>query len=248
MSRANSILAIIPARGGSKGIPGKNLYPVAGKPLIAHTIKHALEARSVDRVVVSTDDSEIGEVAEQYGAEVVWRPAEISGDLASSESALLHVHDRFMQRENVEPEVLVFLQATSPIRSSVDIDEAVKQFLDEELDSLFSASPAHGFVWELRGESLQPLTYDYRRRPMRQEIGERLMENGSFYVLRPKILVDGGNRLGGRIGIFRMGFIESLQVDGPEDIELIEWILECRRRFGEPSHDRSKGAKACRAK
>jgi len=92
-----SILAIIPARGGSKGIPRKNLQPLAGKPLVAHTIEHARQARSVNRIVVSTDDSEIAAVSKQYGAEVIWRPAEISGDTAPSELALLHALD-YLQR------------------------------------------------------------------------------------------------------------------------------------------------------
>ena len=87
------VLAIIPARGGSKGIPRKNLQLIAGKPLLAYTLEQAQHTPAISRVVVSTDDPEITEVAQRYGAEVVWRPADISGDLASSESALLHALD-----------------------------------------------------------------------------------------------------------------------------------------------------------
>jgi N-acylneuraminate cytidylyltransferase len=187
----------------------------------------------VDRVVVSTDDPEIGDVAAHYGAEVVWRPAEISGDVAPSEAALIHVLEGLKNREGTDPEVLVFLQATSPIRTAREVDGAVQRLIEEELDSLFSASPAHGFVWERCGESVKPLTYDYRHRPMRQETGERLVENGSIYVLRPRVLMEGGSRLGGKIGIYHMGFLEAIQIDTAEDLAVAEWVLACRRSIDE---------------
>ena len=121
-----NILAIIPARGGSKGIPRKNLQPLAGKPLLAYTIEHARATPAVTRVVVSTDDVEIASVAQQYGAEVIWRPAEISGDTATSEAALLHALDHLRDNEGYEPDLVVFLQATSPLRRSDDIQRAVE--------------------------------------------------------------------------------------------------------------------------
>lgn len=120
------ILTIIPARGGSKGIPRKNARPLAGKPLIAHTIEHAWQARSVSRVVVSTDYPEIAAVAQRYGAKVVWRPAEISGDTATSESALLHVLNYLRDREGYEPDLVVSLQATSPLRQPDDIQNTIE--------------------------------------------------------------------------------------------------------------------------
>ena len=106
-------VAIIPARGGSRGIPRKNLRPIAGKPLLAYTIEHAIATPSIDRVVVSTDDVEIGTVAARYGAEVVWRPGEISGDRAPSEAALLHTLDELAARDGYQPDLVVMLQATA---------------------------------------------------------------------------------------------------------------------------------------
>ncbi len=222
------ILAIIPARGGSKGIPRKNLQPVGGVPLIVHTIRHAVEATLVDRVIVSTDDDEIAAVSAAHGVEVIQRPLELSGDTASSESALLHVLDVLAERGEDAPELVVFLQATSPIRRPNDIDGAVRFFLEGGYDSVFSASVAHGFVWEVRDDGAVPLTYEPGARPMRQQIGECEMENGSIYVVRPGILRETGVRLGGKIGIYRMGFLEGLQIDEPEDLELARWILERR--------------------
>ncbi|MCU0723789.1 MAG: acylneuraminate cytidylyltransferase family protein, partial [Planctomycetes bacterium] len=113
-------LAIIPARGGSKGIPRKNLRPLGGKPLVVHSVDQALVCPRVGRVVVSTDDAEIAEVSRRAGAEVVERPAAISGDTASSESALLHVLDARKARGEEDPSLVVFLQATSPLRRPHD--------------------------------------------------------------------------------------------------------------------------------
>lgn len=220
------ILAIIPARGGSKGIPRKNLQPVAGVPLIAHTIRHAVEAALVDRVVVSTDDDEIAAVSAARGVEVIRRPPEISGDTASSESALLHVLGALAKRAEDVPELVVFLQATSPLRRPADVDAAVELCRSGEYDSLFSASPAHGFVWEIRDDGAMPLTYEPAARPMRQQIGKRVMENGSIYVFKPRVLEQTGVRLGGRIGVYRMGFLEALQIDDPEDLVLANRILD----------------------
>jgi N-acylneuraminate cytidylyltransferase len=124
-------LAIIPARGGSKGIPRKNIRPLAGKPLLAYNIEAARNSRYIQRVVVSTDDPEIARVAQQYGAEVVWRPAEISGDTASSESALLHTLATLREQESYAPDVLVFLQCTSPLTLAEDIDGVITALLEQ---------------------------------------------------------------------------------------------------------------------
>ncbi len=220
------ILAVIPARGGSKGIPRKNLQHLRGTPLVVHTIVHALDAERVDRVIVSTDDAEIAAVSAAAGAETVRRPSGLAGDTAPSEEALLHVLETLRERGEEEPDLVVFLQATSPIRRAADIDGAVKCLQEGKFDSVFSASPLHAFVWELRNGSVAPLTYDPASRPMRQETGERVMENGSIYVVKPATLKTTGLRLGGRIGVYRMGFLEALQIDEPRDLELAEWILE----------------------
>lgn len=141
------VLAIIPARGGSKGIPGKNLRPVGGRPLVEHVIKAAREARRVGRVVVSTDAPDIGAVAMAAGAEVVWRPADISGDLASSEAALLHVLDTLRETESFVPDVVVFLQCTSPLTQPEDIDATIEAMEREAADCALTVAPFHHFLW-----------------------------------------------------------------------------------------------------
>src|SRR5262249_45872769 len=121
-SKAMNVLAIIPARGGSKGIPRKNLIPLAGKTLVAYSIEAARQAKGIHRVVVSTEDPEIAAVARGYGAEVVERPTQISGDKASSESVLLHIVEHLQRTESYTPDLIVFLQCTSPLTQADDID------------------------------------------------------------------------------------------------------------------------------
>ena len=224
--RKPQITAIIPARGGSKGVPRKNIKELAGKPLIAYTIEAALGSKSVNRVIVSTDDEEIASVGRKYGAEVIWRPAEISGDTASSESALIHVLDYLKQTEDYEPDLVVFLQATSPLRQPDDIQNAIEILQREQADSLFSACRVEGFVWRSSSETLSPVNYDPNARPRRQEISEEMLEeNGSIYIFKPWVLRTYNCRLGGKIVAYRMARLNSFQVDEPEDLVIIERLL-----------------------
>lgn len=222
------ILAVIPARGGSKSIPAKNIRIVAGKPLLAHSIDAARSTAAITRVVVSTDDPEIGRVAREYGAGVVWRPPEISGDAASSEAALLHVLTRLRDEEGYTPNLVVFLQATSPLRHPDDIQNAIEILRNEDADSLFSGCTAHGFIWRRQGRDLVSFTYDYRARPRRQDAPEDVVENGSIYVFKPWVLEQLGNRLGGKIAVHRMKIHDSFQIDEPEDLDLMEVLFAFR--------------------
>lgn len=244
-SSKRQVLAIIPARGGSKGIPHKNLLSLAGRPLLGYTIEHAQKSHSVSRVVVSTDCREIGAFVTSNGAEVIWRPAEISGDCASSESALVHVIQELEQVEGYVPDLIVFLQATSPLRRAHHIDEAISQLDREGTDSLFSAFYNKGFLWRETDQGPVPLNYDLRKRPRRQEASEPLVENGSIYLMKPWVITQLGCRLGGRISVYRMPPIDSLELDDPDDVPLIECLLEMRAGQREaacardPHHDRS---------
>jgi YrbI family 3-deoxy-D-manno-octulosonate 8-phosphate phosphatase len=227
MSQPKSeVLAIIPARGGSKGVLRKNVRPLAGTPLVVYSIRQALAAPAVTRVVVSTDDDEIAAVARKAGADVVRRPPEISGDTASSESALLHVLDHLARRETYAPDLVVFLQATSPLRGPDDIQAAVETLRREQADSLLSACRIEGFVWAASDKALRPLTYDPTSRPRRQEIRETCFEeNGSIYVFKPQILRRHNSRLGGRIALYEMPRLRSFQVDEPADLDLMEKLV-----------------------
>ena len=220
------IIAVIPARGGSKRVPRKNLLPLRGKPLIAHTIEHAKHSRLVSRIIVSTDDNEISDVAIQYGAEVIKRPPELSGDTASSEVALAHVVDWLAEKEKYEPDILVFLQCTSPIRNESDIDNAITVLLENNADSLFSACRFNKYIWRVSNGEVSPINYDYRHRWREQDFPHQVLENGSIFVFKTSILKELNNRLGGKIVVYEMDELRSIQIDSNEDIMLCNCIMD----------------------
>jgi CMP-N,N'-diacetyllegionaminic acid synthase len=220
------ILAIIPARGGSKSIPRKNIRVLGGKPLLAYSIEQAKRTPSITRTIVSTDDDEIAAVAQTYGAEVVHRPAEISGDTASSESALVHALDTLQQTEGYSPDLVVFLQATNPIREEGDLQNAINLLERENADSLLSVTPFHVFLWRKQPDgSVKSLTYDHANRPRRQDKPEDFIENGSFYVFKPWVLREYNNRLGGKVVVYPMDQLSYFGIDEPGDLEVLEHLL-----------------------
>ena len=222
---ARKTLAVIAARGGSKGIPHKNLLDLCGKPLIAWTVEQARAARGVDVVAVSSDSDQILAAAEAAGAIGVRRPDDISGDLASSESAWLNALDAIDARMG-RFERIVALQATSPIREPDDIENALATFDRDHLDSLLSVCEVEDyFNWRIGANGPEPINYDYRNRRMRQQIEKRYLENGSFYVLIPSLLREQNNRLGGKIGFHVMERHKMFQIDRPEDVKLCAAIM-----------------------
>ncbi len=226
-------ITIIPARGGSKRIPGKNLLNLQGKPLIAHSIEQAKNSQLTGRVIVSTDDKEIAKVSVKYGAEVFERPAALASDTATSEDALLNVLDSISERQEALPELIVFLQCTSPLRKPDDIDNAINTLLEKEADSLFSAFVFNKYIWRIKNGIPEPVNYDYNKRWREQDFPVQYQENGSIYVLKPWVLKDLKNRLGGTIAVYEMDPLDSFQIDTPEDIELCECILRLKGRKGQ---------------
>ena len=230
MNNSKGVLAIIPARGGSKGVPGKNIFPLATKPLIAYTIEAALESRCVSRLIVSTDDNKIAEVSSLYGAETIDRPVEISGGYHQSELALIHVLDHLEANEKYIPDWLIFIQCTSPLLLPEDIDEAYRVVVKGEYDSVFSAYEQH-FIprWQFgKNETVKPVNYKPDKRPMRQEVPSEFVENGAFYIMRTDHLKRTGTRFGKKCGIYVMPLERSFQIDTYEDIALIEKIINGR--------------------
>lgn len=218
-----SCCAIIPARGGSKGIPGKNVRIVGGKPMIAHTIEAARAAERVDRVFVSTDDAEIARVAREWGAEVVERPAELATDTASSESALLHTLAELEASEGYRPELLVFLQCTSPLTTSGDIDGTVAALVDEEADTSLAVTPFHYFVWKHgAGGDVVGVNHDKSVRPMRQEREAQWLETGAVYVMRAEGFKEAKHRFFGKTALFEMPADRVAEIDEPEDLARVE--------------------------
>ena len=210
MKKKQFVLAVIPARGGSKGIPGKNIKMIAGKPLLAWTIEHALAAKTVDRVVVSTEDKKIAAVARKWGAEVLERPKALATDRADTLPVLQHA------LKNCPADVLVVLQCTSPIRSKGLVDRCVAKFLKTKADSL--------------GTVLSDRNYEYGAvMPRRQEIAPRLLDNGNVYVNRADLILKKGDRHGKRFVTLETSRAESFEIDEPFDFWLCEKILLERR-------------------
>ena len=220
-------LAIIPARGGSKGIPRKNIRPLLGKPLIAYNIEQAQRARLVNRVVVSTDDAEIAAISRQYGAEVVWRPAEISGDTASSKSALLHALEHLRQAEGYQPDLLVFLQCTSPLTLAEDIDNTIQALLAAQADCALAVIPFHYFIWkpDESGDALG-VNHDKRVRLLRQEREPQYLETGAVYVMRVAGFLDARHRFFGKTALHVMPAERRLEIDDPVDFEIAGVLIQ----------------------
>ena len=222
-------LAIIPARGGSKSVPRKNLLPLAGRPLIAATIEAALQARTVSRVVVSTDDAEIAIVSEKHGAEVVWRPEEISGDRASSEAALLHVLEHLELNEGYRPDLVVFLQCTSPLTTAEDIDGCVRRLLEENADSCLSVAAFHSFLWRKKPDnSAEGINHDKSFRPRRQEMEPQYRETGAVYVTRTEGFRAARHRFFGKTVLYEVDGERCLEIDEPVDVEIAEVLMRQR--------------------
>lgn len=229
MSNKLNIVAIIPARGGSKGIPKKNLLMLSGKPLIAWSIQQALASRLLDGVYVSSDSGEILSVSESYGSKGIKRPDCLATDTATSESALLHALEVIEAERKGTPDYVVFLQATSPLRTNTDIDQAIETLLSNAGDSLFSCSQLEDFfIWEYQDGQLVSVNYDYQQRLRRQEVKPQYVENGSIYIFKPQILRKHNNRLGGKICLYEMPSWQSLEIDSLEDKDLCEWYLKTK--------------------
>ena len=226
MPSVERVVAVIPARAGSVGVPGKNLRTVGGVPLVARAVASALSAGSIDRVIVSTDGDEIAAVAQSAGAEVVRRPAALSTGTASSESALTHVLDLLDERGE-SPDVVVFLQATSPFTRGEDLDAAIARVTGGEDDVVFAAVETHAFLWRLdeRGGA-QGVNHDPSFRPMRQDRAPQYQETGAFYVLRAEGFRRSGYRFFGRVGVAVIE--DSIDIDTEHDLRLADAVAHFR--------------------
>ncbi|WP_336205148.1 N-acetylneuraminate synthase family protein [Nonomuraea sp. LPB2021202275-12-8] len=208
------VLAVVPARGGSAGVPLKNLAPVGGIPLVARAVRACLRAELVDEVVVSTDHAGIAEAAAQAGARVVDRPAELSGATASSESAVLHALDELGD----DPEVVVLVQCTSAFINPDDLSAAVRTVLDGQADAVFSGLPTHEFLWTTTGAGIN---HDPSLRPRRQDLEAQVRETGAFYVMRTAGLREHGHRFFGEVAVQEVPSRHAVEVDTPEDLEIV---------------------------
>ena len=221
-----NVIAIIPARGGSKGIINKNIIDIAGKPLIAWSIEQSINTELISDTYVSTNDSKIAEVAKTYGAKIIWRPDELCDDMSSSESVFIHALNYLNEENLMVPDYVVFLQATSPLRMTKDINNALLKIEADKADSLFSGSKFDDFLfWEKSEDNLSSINYNYKNRGRRQDRLPQFVENGSIYIFKPHVIYKNNNRLGGKISLYEMEFWQTWEIDTKEDIELVEYYI-----------------------
>jgi YrbI family 3-deoxy-D-manno-octulosonate 8-phosphate phosphatase len=213
------VTAIIPARGGSKGVPGKNLRRIGGRSLIERAIDACRASRLVDAVYVSTDDAEIAATAEAAGARVIMRPAELSSDTASSESALLHALDQLIM-VGEEPEIVVFVQCTSPFIAPDDLDRGVELIIHDYADSVFSAVATYDFLWRAtdRFGLVSGLNHDPAVRLRRQDREPDFRETGAFYVMSAPGFRAAQHRFFGRTAVVHVPELTAVDIDHLNDL------------------------------
>jgi YrbI family 3-deoxy-D-manno-octulosonate 8-phosphate phosphatase len=218
---------VIPARGGSKGVPGKNLAPVGGIPLVARAIRACAGARRVTAVVVSTDDPAIAEVARSAGAEVVLRPAAIAGDTATSEAAVVHAMDAYQAMCGTPADVVLLVQCTSPFVTSEEIDAVVAAVTEQGADTAHTVAPFHGFLWRDASDADSAsakgggvgVNHDKSTRPRRQDRPQDLLETGAAYAMRADGFRAANHRFFGRTALVRTDPARVLEIDEPADLE-----------------------------
>ncbi|QHY97746.1 N-acylneuraminate cytidylyltransferase [Streptomyces sp. S4.7] len=215
-----TVLAVIPARGGSKGVPAKNLAQVGGVPLVVRAVRACRAARLVTDVVVSTDDAAIADAARAAGAEVVLRPAAIAGDTATSEAAVLHAMDAYgaMRGAAHRTDVVLLVQCTSPFITAGDLDGVVSAVTGGGADSALTVAPTHGFIWRSESDGLG-VNHDKSNRPRRQDRPQEFLETGAAYAMRAEGFREAGHRFFGRTELVSTDPERVLEIDDPHDLE-----------------------------
>lgn len=239
MSDKKKVLAIIPARGGSKGVPRKNIKLLCGKPLIAYAIHAALDSGVIDRLVVSTDDEAIARVARKHGAEVPFmRPAWLATDKSLTEPAMTHAVEE-LERMGYSADYVALIQCTSPLITPTVIRKAIRLLLTNKLDSCLTVGPlihGHEFRWDesIKKKGIFVPAYDLDHRPRRQDSSPVYIENGALYMTRTHLFKKTQNRVGGKravIGAIKMNEEDSMQIDSSQEFFLIERILKMRLKI-----------------
>jgi N-acylneuraminate cytidylyltransferase len=223
------VVAIVPARGGSKGIPGKNLKEIDGDPLVGIAVSQALQSKEINHTVASSDDSDIRAVAEEYGAdEVLNRPQRFAeGDRMMGVDRFLKWQVTQLEERGQSIDVVVLIYPTGPLRPVEKIDETVRKVTEEGCDSALTLYEDDRYLWETEEDTATPTNYDPAKRGPRQlEEWNQWAENKAAYAMDRNLLVETGCRLGRKIGYVEMSELRSVDVDRPVDLELARQITK----------------------
>lgn len=219
------VLAIIPARGGSKGLPRKNIVDLAGKPLIAWTIEASMCSKYITKTVVTSDDDEILNVSRQYGADLIKRPKELALDITPSEPVIKHVIDE-LKKVNKKFDYIVLLQPTSPLRSVEHIDNAFDMLFKSKATALISVYEIDNKILKAFKENkdgyikaVSDSRYPFMRR---QDLPKTYMSNGAIYIIQEKEFVDNNNLLTDKTIHYVMDNIQSMDIDTYVDLEKVK--------------------------
>jgi N-acylneuraminate cytidylyltransferase/CMP-N,N'-diacetyllegionaminic acid synthase len=230
------VLGIIPARCNSKRVINKNIRKLNGKPLIAYTIEAALKAKSLTRVIVSTDSEEIADLSKSLGAEVPFlRPCELAQDSTPMLAVLQHAVESLEQKENYKIDIIMILQPTSPLRKSCHIDEAVRKLIDTDADSVVSLCEVeHSPYWmkKIKGDKVFDFIEGSEKYTRKQDLPKVHRLNGAIYVTRYKALVEENRLLGDNTRAIIMNQEDSIDIDTELDFKLAELVLKERHICG----------------
>lgn len=239
------IVAAIPARGGSVGLPGKNIRPLNGVPLVGRTIRAAKGSRFMPEVFVSSDSDEILSVARRFGAIGVERPIELSGPTASSESALIHLLQNEPSLVADPPDILVFLQCTAPFTLAHHVDMVVEALLEQKATSALSVVDDHGFYWKV-GEDGSALGINHdpsKPRERRQDLPPRYRENGAVYAMRVPEFLESGNRYCGKTILVPLDST-WIEIDTSQDWDMAEAFIRTEAYAGTPEQEKFSSIRA----
>ncbi|MET8182252.1 acylneuraminate cytidylyltransferase [Streptomyces sp. NPDC005336] len=238
------VLAVIPARGGSKGVPAKNLAAVGGVPLVARAVLECRASRLVTDVVVSTDDPGIAAAARGAGAVVIQRPTDIAGDTATSEAAVIHAMDVYQATHGTAVDVVLLVQCTSPFIVREDIDGVAAAVAEKGADSALTVAPFHGFVWregeEPEADGGDGVNHDKSYRPRRQDRPQDFLETGAAYAMDARGFREAGHRFFGRTELVRTDAARVLEIDDPHDLaraRALAPLLDAERPGALPTRD-----------
>lgn len=218
-------IAFIPARGGSKSIPLKNIKEINGKPLIYWTSKAAEDAKCIDKIIIATENEKIKETVLNFGfkkLEVYDRDPENARDESSTESVMTE----YIKKSDLNPEDNFFLiQATSPLLKSEYIDEMYEEYIKSGSDSIFSGVREKQFHWIETPQGVNPINYDYRNRPRRQDFQGIIAENGACYINKVKNILRDNCRLSGKITVYEMPPQTGFEIDEESDWIIVEQLM-----------------------